>query len=265
MQTCFVIRSGRIAEIDHTCYERYDMAVKLRLTRIGRRHRPFFRINAVESRTPRDGKILEKLGHYDPLVQDPEKQVVLNRERAEYWLGKGAVPSDAVSDILLRHGIKHKYAEERTARRGRARAIARKLGKPFDKAERAALEKEARAEADAKAKAEEEAKAKADAEAKAKADAEAKAKADAEAKAKAEEEAKAKADAEAKAKAEADAKAKEEADAKAKAEADAKAKEEAEAKAKAEAEAKAKTAEEAEAQPEAEGGADEAKEESSGQ
>ena len=92
------------------------MAVKLRLTRMGRRHRPFFRINAIESRNPRDGKILEKLGHYDPLVKDPEKQVVLNRERAEYWLGQGAVPSDAVSEILLRHGIKHKYAEEKAAR-----------------------------------------------------------------------------------------------------------------------------------------------------
>ena len=165
------------------------MAVKLRLTRMGRRHRPFFRINAIESRNPRDGKILEKLGHYDPLVKDPEKQVVLNRERAEYWLGQGAVPSDAVSEILLRHGIKHKYAEEKAARRARARAIARKLGKPFDKTDRVLLEKKAQAEADAKAKAEEEAKAKADA--KAKAEAEAKAKAEAEEKAKAEAEAEA--------------------------------------------------------------------------
>lgn len=169
------------------CYERQNMAVKLRLTRMGRRHRPFFRINAIESRNPRDGKILEKLGHYDPLVKDPEKQVVLNRERAEYWLGQGAVPSDAVSEILLRHGIKHKYAEEKAARRARARAIARKLGKPFDKTDRVLLEKKAQAEADAKAKAEEEAKAKADA--KAKAEAEAKAKAEAEEKAKAEAEA----------------------------------------------------------------------------
>ena len=158
---------------------------------MGRRHRPFFRINAVESRTPRDGKILEKLGHYDPLVQDLEKQVVLNRERAEYWLGKGAVPSDAVSEILLRHGIKHKYAEEKAARRARARAIARKQGKPFDKTDRVLLEKKAQAEAEAKAKAEEEAKAKADA--KAKAEAEKKAKA--EEKAKAEVEAKAETDA----------------------------------------------------------------------
>jgi len=189
------------------------MAVKLRLTRMGRRHRPFFRINAIESRNPRDGKILEKLGHYDPLVPDRDKQVVLNRERAEYWLGQGAVPSDAVSEILLRHGIKHKYAEEKAGRRARARAIARVQGKPFDKTDRVLLEKKAQAEADAKAKAEEEAKAKADAKAKAKAEAEAKAKAEAEEKAKAEAEAKAKAEAEEKAKAEAEEKAKAETEA----------------------------------------------------
>jgi small subunit ribosomal protein S16 len=116
------------------------MAVKLRLTRIGRRHRPFFRINAIESRTPRDGRILEKLGHYDPLEKDKDKQIVLNTERARFWLDQGAVPSDTVSQILLRHGIKHKYAEEKAGRRARARAAARAAGKPFDTADRVALE-----------------------------------------------------------------------------------------------------------------------------
>ena len=57
------------------------MAVKLRMTRMGRRHRPFFRINAIESRAPRDGRVLEKLGHYDPIEKDQAKQVVLNIER----------------------------------------------------------------------------------------------------------------------------------------------------------------------------------------
>jgi small subunit ribosomal protein S16 len=86
------------------------MAVKIRLSRMGRRHRPFFRINAIDSRTPRDGQIIEKLGHYDPIEKDKAKQIVLNRERVEYWLGCGAIPSDTVSEILLRAGIKHKYA-----------------------------------------------------------------------------------------------------------------------------------------------------------
>ena len=51
------------------------MSVKIRMTRMGRRHRPFFRINAVESTTPRDGRILEKLGHYDPIEKNAEKQI----------------------------------------------------------------------------------------------------------------------------------------------------------------------------------------------
>ena len=76
------------------------MAVKIRMTRMGRRHRPFFRINAVESRTPRDGRILEKLGHYDPLEKDADKQYVLNKERIEFWLGQGAVASDTVAEII---------------------------------------------------------------------------------------------------------------------------------------------------------------------
>jgi len=140
------------------------MAVKLRMTRIGRRHRPFFRINAIESRAPRDGKVLEKLGHYDPIEKSKDKQIVLNLERVKYWLDKGAIPSDAVSQILLRHGLKHKYAEQKIGRRARARAIASAKGKPFTKADRIAIEKKATAEAESakeKVKAEEKAKAEA--------------------------------------------------------------------------------------------------------
>ncbi len=121
------------------------MAVKIRMTRMGRRHRPFFRINAVESRTPRDGRILEKLGLYDPILKDTDKQIVLDLERVQYWLDKGAVPSDSVSEILLRLGVKTKHYEEKKARRSRARVIARKQGKPFTKAEKLAAEKAAEA------------------------------------------------------------------------------------------------------------------------
>lgn len=146
-----------MAEIDHKASKKGKiMAIKLRLMRMGRRHRPFFRINAVDARTPRDGKILEKLGHYDPIEKDPAKQVVLKRERVEYWLNKGAVPSDTVSQILLGAGLKHKYAEEKTARRAKARALAHAKGKLFDKTERLASEKAAK-QAEEKAKAEAEA------------------------------------------------------------------------------------------------------------
>ena len=127
---------------------------------MGRRHRPFFRINAVEARTPRDGKILEKLGHYDPIEKDPAKQVVLKRDRVEFWLNKGAIPTDTVSQILLRQGIKHKYAEEKAARRARAKTLAHAKGKLFTETEKIAAEKAAKAaEApDEKAQAQPEAK-----------------------------------------------------------------------------------------------------------
>jgi len=136
------------------------MAAKIRLSRMGRRHRPFFRINVVDSRAPRDGRIIEKLGHYDPLEKSPEKEIVLNIERAKYWLDKGATPTDAVSHILLRQGIKHKYAEERKARRAIARERAKAAGVPFTSADRIALQKAAeavKAEAEEKAKKEKEA------------------------------------------------------------------------------------------------------------
>jgi small subunit ribosomal protein S16 len=119
------------------------MAVKLRMTRMGRRHRPFFRINVIDSRTPRDGRVIERLGQYDPLEADKEKQILLNKERAEFWLKQGAIPSDTVSEILLRFGIKHKYAEEKAVRTERARKIARKKGQPYTKVEREAVAKAA--------------------------------------------------------------------------------------------------------------------------
>jgi len=156
------------------------MAVKLRLTRMGRRHRPFFRLNAVDGRTPRDGKVLERLGHYDPLEKDDAKQIVLKRDRIEYWLSQGAVPSDTVSEILMRNGVKHKYADQKKARQAKARKLAHAKGKLFTATERIVAEKKkAAAEAEAAAAA-------AAAEAKAKAE-EAKAKEE-EAKAKAKEE-----------------------------------------------------------------------------
>jgi len=122
------------------------MAVKIRLTRMGRRHRPFFRINAVDSRTPRDGRVIEKLGHYDPLEKDATKQIVINRERIEFWLGQGAVPSDTVSEILLRNGIKHKYAEEKAARMAKACKLAHAKGRLFTQTERVGAEKKKAAE-----------------------------------------------------------------------------------------------------------------------
>lgn len=79
--------------------------VKLRMKRFGRRHRSFYRLTAVDSRSPRDGRVLEELGWYDPESKAADQQVSLNRERIEYWLGQGAQPSNTVRSLLVRHGI----------------------------------------------------------------------------------------------------------------------------------------------------------------
>ena len=79
------------------------MAVKIRLARHGAKKRPFYRIVAADSESPRDGRFLEKLGTYNPL-QDPVA-VVLNADRVKYWIGQGATPSDTVKTILKREGV----------------------------------------------------------------------------------------------------------------------------------------------------------------
>ncbi len=72
---------------------------------MGRAHLSFFRLSAMDSRNPRDGRVIEELGWYDPNAKDNEEQVSLKRERIEYWLGVGAQPSDTVSDLLKKNGI----------------------------------------------------------------------------------------------------------------------------------------------------------------
>ncbi len=81
------------------------MAVKLRLKRMGRTHRSFYRLAAMESRNPRDGRVLEELGIYDPQNKVKEQQVRLNTERIKYWLGVGAVPTETVRNLLKKNGI----------------------------------------------------------------------------------------------------------------------------------------------------------------
>ncbi len=80
------------------------MAVKIRLKRFGRKNRAFWRINAVDSRAPRDGKVIEELGFYDPLATDPSHRVRVNKARVKYWLTVGAQPSATVAG-LLRHAV----------------------------------------------------------------------------------------------------------------------------------------------------------------
>ena len=80
------------------------MAVRIRMKKMGRKHRPFFRICAMEIRAPRDGRVLEQLGTYDPLLPETDARAILNKERIKYWLGVGASPSDKVSVLIKKYG-----------------------------------------------------------------------------------------------------------------------------------------------------------------
>jgi len=81
------------------------LSVKIRLKRMGRRHRSFFRVSAMGGRSPRDGRVIEELGWYDPNTKDADKKLALKRERIEYWLSVGAQPSETVRNLLVKNGI----------------------------------------------------------------------------------------------------------------------------------------------------------------
>lgn len=82
------------------------MAVKIRLTRAGAKKRPFYRIVAADARSPRDGRFLEKLGTYDPLVESEGApgRIEIRQDRIDYWLSVGATPTHTVRRILRRAG-----------------------------------------------------------------------------------------------------------------------------------------------------------------
>jgi len=83
------------------------LAVKLRLRRMGRKKRPFYRIVAADARAPRDGRFIEEIGYYNPIA-DPAI-VEVKEERALYWLQQGAIPTDTVKSLLRKKGIILKF------------------------------------------------------------------------------------------------------------------------------------------------------------
>jgi small subunit ribosomal protein S16 len=112
------------------------MSVKLRLKRMGRSNLAFFRLSAIDSRSPRDGRVIEELGFYDPRAKDQAKQFVAKLDRCKHWLDVGAIPSETVSSLLKKNGLDHKQLK------------LPKPGKP--KVVAAAPEKKAEAPAEAK-------------------------------------------------------------------------------------------------------------------
>ena len=85
------------------------MAVKIRLTRMGSKKKPYYRINVADSRSPRDGRYIEVVGTYNPLTNPA--QVTVKEEEILNWLSQGAQPSDTVRNILSREGIMKKHHE----------------------------------------------------------------------------------------------------------------------------------------------------------
>ena len=78
------------------------MSVKIRLKRMGMKKKPFYRVVVSDARSPRDGRVLEEIGFYDPMTKPAEIKV--DNERAKYWLGVGAQPTDTVRILLKKSG-----------------------------------------------------------------------------------------------------------------------------------------------------------------
>lgn len=126
-------------EIDRPFGEVF-MALKIRLARGGAKKRPFYRIVVAENTSPRDGKFIERVGSYNPLLEKGHaERVVLNKERIQHWISVGAQPTDRVALFLSTEGLIAKV--ERTAKP--VKSMPRKKAQERMKAEAAAAEKAA--------------------------------------------------------------------------------------------------------------------------
>jgi small subunit ribosomal protein S16 len=156
-------------------HEENFVAVRIRLKKMGRKHKPFFRVCATDARAARDGRVIEELGYYDPMVRDTDARAILNGERIDYWMGVGAQPSDKVAVLIKKYGTNGTHLEQQKAALEQISNRKQQAAVAAANAQRALAEKlKADEEAAAAKKAEEEAAAKAAAEAAA-AEAEAKA------------------------------------------------------------------------------------------
>ncbi|SFI11197.1 30S ribosomal protein S16 [Planctomicrobium piriforme] len=89
------------------------MAVRIRMKKLGRTHRPFFRICIMDQQSPRNGKAIEEVGTYDPMVRDKSKRVTLKMDRVEHWMSVGAQPSEKVA-VLIRKMKENDWGETKS-------------------------------------------------------------------------------------------------------------------------------------------------------
>jgi small subunit ribosomal protein S16 len=129
------------------------MAVVIRMKRSGRKNRPCYKISVADSRSPRDGRVLESLGLYDPIASVAAARVSLDVERARHWLERGARPSETVRSLFKRHGVfgepkppkKRDRAGRKKPTKTKERRAARDARFAARRAERAKARKAARA------------------------------------------------------------------------------------------------------------------------
>lgn len=95
------------------------MAVAIRMKRMGRKHREYYRICATDRRSPRDGRVIEELGTYDPHVSETDARCTLNAPRVDYWLSVGAQPSDAVRVLIKKYGTNGTHLQQMEHARAR--------------------------------------------------------------------------------------------------------------------------------------------------
>jgi len=88
------------------------VSVRIRMKQLGRKHRPYYRICAMDIRTPRGGRVLEELGTYDPKIPDTDARAILTGERIDHWLSKGAQPSEKVKVLIKKYGTDGTHLEQ---------------------------------------------------------------------------------------------------------------------------------------------------------
>lgn len=91
------------------------MAVRIRMKKMGRTHRPFYRVCAMDKRSPRDGRVIEELGTYDPMCPETDARVTLKADRIDYWLSVGAQPSDKVAVLIKKYGTDGSHVDAQAA------------------------------------------------------------------------------------------------------------------------------------------------------
>lgn len=118
------------------------MSLKIRLARGGAKKRPFYRIVIADSRSPRDGRFIEKIGTYNPMLPKDAQRVTLDKERAQYWLKNGATPSERVAVFLADAGLMEKPKKREQTKQHLPKAKAQERMKAAAEAAKQAAEGE---------------------------------------------------------------------------------------------------------------------------